>query len=84
MKILKFRYRTSLVPGLQEILNLSPDNTNGLIGSCLSGAGPTVLIFADSSIEEISSKVEGIFKEFSVSSLVKILNFVSGVEIENV
>jgi len=33
-------YRAPLIPGLQEILNL---NVPGLLGVCLSGAGPSIL-----------------------------------------
>ncbi|KXS20550.1 homoserine kinase [Gonapodya prolifera JEL478] len=39
-------YRQHLVPGLPEILALTPETTPGLLGICQSGAGPTVLAFA--------------------------------------
>lgn len=68
-----------MIPGLEEILRL---DTPGLLGSCLSGAGPTVLLFADSNLQDISQKAQQIFLQFQVKSFVKFLNFVGGTEIQ--
>ena len=75
-------YRESLVPGLSEILSLSPDKIPGLLGGCLSGAGPSVLLLAESNVQEIGSAVTSIFRKFCITSTVKILRFVTGLVIE--
>ncbi|RKP03507.1 hypothetical protein CXG81DRAFT_29263 [Caulochytrium protostelioides] len=36
-------YRQALVPGMAEILALTPQTCPGLLGVCMSGAGPTML-----------------------------------------
>ncbi|KAJ2515007.1 Trihydroxynaphthalene reductase [Coemansia sp. RSA 2049] len=55
-------YRMHLIPGLPEILTtFNPDNTPGLLGICLSGAGPTILALAVSNFEEIAAKIQSVF-----------------------
>ncbi|KAI9033170.1 homoserine kinase [Hyaloraphidium curvatum] len=54
-------YRQHLVPGLPQILQLTPQNCPGLLGICVSGAGPTVLALADRNFEEIGALVKGIW-----------------------
>jgi homoserine kinase len=53
-------YRGPLMPGLQEILEM--DDEPGLIGRALSGAGSTVVAFADSCENEIAAKMCGVFR----------------------
>lgn len=55
-------YRQSLVHGLKELLTLSPKCTPGLLGICLSGAGPSILILATERLEQIASKAIGIIQ----------------------
>lgn len=54
-------YRQTLVPGLKEILQLDYRNINGLLGVCLSGAGPSILALAQDSFQEIGERIVGIF-----------------------
>ncbi|KAJ2448949.1 Trihydroxynaphthalene reductase [Coemansia sp. RSA 2424] len=55
-------YRMHLIPGLPEILaTFNPDNTPGLLGICLSGAGPTILALAVSDFDEIAAKIRNVF-----------------------
>ncbi|KND04793.1 homoserine kinase [Spizellomyces punctatus DAOM BR117] len=54
-------YRQHLVPGLPQILALTPQDLPGLLGICVSGAGPTVLALATGNFEEIGAKVQGIW-----------------------
>ncbi|KAJ2808417.1 Trihydroxynaphthalene reductase [Coemansia helicoidea] len=55
-------YRMHLIPGLPQILStLNPDNTPGLLGVCLSGAGPTILALAVSHFDEIAAKIRAVF-----------------------
>lgn len=51
-------YRQKLVPGLEEILRL---RAPGLLGCCLSGAGPSVLVFFEKGHEEVVDHVCQIF-----------------------
>ena len=51
------QYRVGLVHGLDSLLKLDPSNTPGLLGICLSGAGPTVLAFVTDNHEAIAQKM---------------------------
>ena len=51
-------YRTKLVPGLDAILNLQ---SPGLLGCCLSGAGPSILIFFTKGQPQAAQEVQQIF-----------------------
>jgi homoserine kinase len=51
-------YRKGLIPGLPEILqSMSPSTQPGLLGICLSGAGPTILALATTNFEEIAKTI---------------------------
>lgn len=57
-------YRKTLIPGLTEILqSVTPQTHPGLLGICLSGAGPTILALATDHFEEIAQVIVGKFKE---------------------
>ena len=60
-------YRKTLVPGLDELLNLSPKSTPGMLGICLSGAGPSILVLANRNFEAIADKVTAILAAASPS-----------------
>lgn len=48
-------YRKGLIPGLTEILrSVTPETHPGLLGICLSGAGPTILALATRNFEHIA------------------------------
>ncbi|MDQ6760988.1 MAG: homoserine kinase [Acidobacteriota bacterium] len=51
-------YRAALVPGLDEIVKL---RAPGLLGCCLSGAGPSVLVFFEKGHETVCDLVRHIF-----------------------
>ncbi|MDQ2945281.1 MAG: homoserine kinase [Acidobacteriota bacterium] len=51
-------YRVALVPGLDEIVKL---RAPGLLGCCLSGAGPSVLVFYEKGYEQVCDLVLQIF-----------------------
>ena len=51
-------YRAALVPGLDEIVKL---RAPGLLGCCLSGAGPSVLVFYEKGYEQVCDLVRQIF-----------------------
>ena len=51
-------YRTTLIPGLTEIVqSMTPGTQPGLLGVCLSGAGPTILALATGHFEEIAARI---------------------------
>lgn len=51
-------YRQTLIPGLTEIVeSMTPSTQPGLLGVCLSGAGPTILALATGHFEEIAEKI---------------------------
>lgn len=52
------QYRQTLIPGLSEITeSMSPSTQEGLLGVCLSGAGPTILALATSNFDEIAKNI---------------------------
>jgi homoserine kinase len=51
-------YRYSLVPGLEEIVNL---RAPGLLGCALSGAGPSILVFYEKQYGQVCDLVRQIF-----------------------
>jgi homoserine kinase len=65
-------YRSPLVPGLEEILAL--DGVDGLIGVALSGAGPTVMAFADAHAAEIGERMRGLLAARGVAAEVRLLD----------
>lgn len=61
-------YRQLLVPGLAEILTLTYKDIDGLLGVCLSGAGPCILALCSHSFEEIGKKIVGIFEKNQINN----------------
>ncbi|MFC1728831.1 homoserine kinase [candidate division KSB1 bacterium] len=59
-------YRAGLIPGLKEILSLSPGD--GLIGTCLSGSGPTACALADDNHEEIGNTMVSLFQSRGIAA----------------
>jgi homoserine kinase len=56
-------YRKGLIPGLSETLqSMSPSTQPGLLGICLSGAGPTILALATTNFQEIAETIIARFK----------------------
>lgn len=68
-------YRSTLIPGLTTILNsLTPSTHPGLLGICLSGAGPTILALATHNFSEIAEAAVSIFeKEGNIKCMWKVL-----------
>lgn len=60
-------YRKSLIPGLAEILqSVKPATHPGLLGICLSGAGPTILALATENFDHIAQEIIKRFNEANV------------------
>jgi homoserine kinase len=60
-------YRQTLIPGLTEIVeSMTPASQPGLLGVCLSGAGPTILALATSNFEAIAERIISQFKKSNI------------------
>jgi homoserine kinase len=67
-------YRKALIPGLTEVLqSVTPKTHQGLLGICLSGAGPTILALATTNFEEIANVIISRFEKESISCQWKLL-----------
>ena len=67
-------YRSGLIPGLTEILqSVTPKTHRGLLGVCLSGAGPTILALATSNFESIAEVIMTRFKKEGIACQWKLL-----------
>jgi homoserine kinase len=67
-------YRQTLIPGLTEILrSMTPSTQPGLLGICLSGAGPTILALATERFSEIAELIIARFASQNISCKWKLL-----------
>jgi homoserine kinase len=67
-------YRKVLIPGLTEVLSkFTPESHDGLLGICLSGAGPTILCLATKNFDQIASDIINEFKSHDVNCEWKLL-----------
>jgi len=67
------------IPGLPEVTTqITPASHPGLLGICLSGAGPTILALATGGFEAIAEDARKIFKTFGISVDWKLLDVVGG------
>ena len=57
---------------------MSPSTEPGLLGICLSGAGPTILALATENFEHIASKIIDGFKAQNISCQWKLLEPAEG------
>ncbi|KAH0608975.1 uncharacterized protein H6S33_001203 [Morchella sextelata] len=67
-------YRKGLIPGLPGILaSVTPQSHPGLLGICLSGAGPTILALATENFENIANEILTKFKQEGITCDWKVL-----------
>ncbi|KAF4548157.1 Homoserine kinase [Elsinoe fawcettii] len=67
-------YRKTLIPGLTEILrSVTPTSHPGLLGICLSGAGPTILALATHNFSSIADHLISQFSKESITCQWKLL-----------
>jgi homoserine kinase len=67
-------YRRGLIPGLTEILqSVTPQSHPGLLGICLSGAGPTILALATENFDSIANHIVEQFKKENITCDWKLL-----------
>jgi homoserine kinase len=63
----KYFYLILQIPGLSEVTsNITPASHSGLLGICLSGAGPTILALATGGFEAIAEDAREIFRKEGV------------------
>ncbi|KAG6857637.1 hypothetical protein H0H87_010205 [Tephrocybe sp. NHM501043] len=76
-------YRKTLIPGLPEVTSrITPATHPGLLGICLSGAGPTILALATAGFEAIAEDARKIFLEQGIEIDWKVLEVVGGCVVE--
>lgn len=63
------------------LASVTPATHPGLLGICLSGAGPTILALATGSFKEIAEGAAAVFKEHGVTVDWKVLEVVGGSEV---
>lgn len=59
-------YRATLIPGFSDMLELREP---GLLGSALSGAGPSVLVFYEQGYEGVTEAFERLFAKYGVAAV---------------
>jgi homoserine kinase len=64
-------YRQDLILGLKDALAI--DGIEGLLGVCLSGAGPSVLAFATENFDAISEAIADCFQQNDIETTVRFL-----------
>ncbi|KAI1778636.1 homoserine kinase [Hypoxylon cercidicola] len=75
-------YRQTLIPGLGEIVeSMSPSSQEGLLGVCLSGAGPTILALATSNFEQIAERIISRFQKENIDCQWLILEPAEGTKV---
>lgn len=73
------QYRQTLIPGLGDIVqSMSPSTQDGLLGVCLSGAGPTILALATSNFEQIADRIIARFKQENIECQWRLLEPAEG------
>ena len=58
-------YRNEIIPGLNDLLSVNPLDIPGLLGMCLSGAGPSIVAFIICNEIIIGDKLCKLYKEKS-------------------
>jgi len=72
------------IPGLPEVTSrITPDTHPGLLGICLSGAGPTILALATGGFEAIGEEARRIFKEKGIEINYKVLDIAGGSTVDH-
>lgn len=75
-------YRMSIIPGLEELIATGKDY--GALGVALSGAGPTVIAFADRRTDDLEEHMRNTFLKHGVLSTTLSLNIdINGTQIRS-
>ncbi|EJT68384.1 homoserine kinase [Gaeumannomyces tritici R3-111a-1] len=72
-------YRQTLIPGLTDIVeSMTPATQPGLLGVCLSGAGPAILALATANHGEIAERIIAKFTALGISCTWRLLEPAEG------
>lgn len=78
-------YRKTLIPGLPEVTStITPQTHPGLLGICLSGAGPTILALATHGFELIAEDARNVFRTKNIEVDWHLLDVVGGSVVEHI
>jgi homoserine kinase len=64
-------YRQCLVPGLEQALHMEHED---LLGVCLSGAGPSIVAFAEKNVEAIRDLLAATYQPLGIGFTIRILS----------
>ncbi|ODQ63179.1 homoserine kinase [Nadsonia fulvescens var. elongata DSM 6958] len=68
-------FRKNLIPGLSDVLaNITPSTHPGLLGICISGAGPTILALATDNFDSIATEIMARINQEGVSCKARVLD----------
>ena len=71
------------IPGLPEVTSkITPETHPGLLGICLSGAGPTILALATGGFEAIAEDARAIFRTKGIEVDWKVLHIAPGSSVQ--
>jgi homoserine kinase len=62
--------RAGLVPGLAEVLDLEDD---GILGACLSGAGPSVVVFTAGRADVANARLADVYRRLGMPSTIRVV-----------
>jgi len=65
-------YRSHLVPGMKKVMSAALEE--GALGSCLSGAGPSILALCDTKVNQVSEGMKQAWKEHGIKAEIYVLN----------
>lgn len=65
-------YRSQLVPGMKNVMSAALEA--GALGSCLSGAGPSILALCDTKVKQICEGMQQAWKEHEIKAEMYVLN----------
>ncbi|OAA68087.1 homoserine kinase [Niveomyces insectorum RCEF 264] len=75
-------YRQTLIPGLTGIVeSMTPSSQPGLLGVCLSGAGPTILALATDHFDDIANRIIARFQEQGIRCSWRLLEPAEGTQV---
>lgn len=67
------------VPGLSRVLeSMTPETQPGVLGICLSGAGPTILALATHNFDKIAENIISVFRDEGVQCRYLVLEIAKG------
>ncbi len=66
------------------LASVTPTTHDGLLGICLSGAGPTILALATGGYEKIAEAASAVFAQHDVKTQWRVLSICTGAALKDV